>query len=407
MNTFIKEGTWLLFLVLSFSIIACQESSPTGEEEGSTGAQTEYSADNFVMGADLSYVNQIMDHGGTYRDSGTVENPYKIFAAYGTNTARFRLWHDPEWTSNLYEGSDNPQYHNLADVTEGIQQAKEQGMRALLDLHFSDTWADPSTQNVPQAWMNITDLDVLKDSVYNYVEATLQHLNDQGIMPEMVQVGNETNCGLMYSNAPGGFPALNVCDGNWTNAGEIINSAIQAIRDVEANSEVDTKVILHIAQPENVEWWFNNITASGGVSDFDIVGFSYYPAWSDVALGQISDYVSRFSSNYSKAVMIVETAYPWTLDYNDDYNNKFGEDALVDGYPASKEGQRDFMIDLTQQVIDGSGGGIIYWEPAWITSNMKTQWGTGSSWENNALFDFDGKVHLGIEYMRHEYEFEE
>jgi len=401
-----------LLLVLSLSVIACQETAPTvgegnDDEEDNSNPPTEYSADNFVMGADLSYVNQILDHGGAYQDSGSVENPYKIFADYGTNLARFRLWHDPEWTATVYEGTDNPQYHNLADVTNAIRQAKEQGMAVNLDLHLSDTWADPSTQNIPEAWMDITDLEVLKDSVYNYVETTLQHLNDQGLMPEMVQIGNETNCGLMYSNARDGFPSLNVCNDNWANAGEVITSGIQAVRDVAANSEVDTKVILHIAQPEKVEWWFNNITSTGGVNDFDIVGFSYYTAWSDVSLGQISDHVSTFKNNYDKSVMIVETAYPWTLDYADDYNNQFGENALVNGFPASKEGQRDFMIELTQEVIDGGGGGVMYWEPAWITSDMKTQWGTGSSWENNTFLDFDGNIHLGIEYMTHGYDFEE
>ncbi|MDZ7660115.1 glycoside hydrolase family 53 protein [Fodinibius sp.] len=401
--------SYVLIGFLSLIVISCGSDSTinkgSGDDDNGSNKPPEETTGDFVMGADLSYVNQILDHGGTYRDSSEVENPYKLFSEYGTDVARFRLWHDPEWTATVYEGENNPMYNDLADVTEAISRAKEHGMAINLDIHYSDTWADPSQQKIPEAWRNITSLDALKDAVYNYTRETLEHLDEQGLMPEYVQIGNETNCGLMYSNAPQNFPRLNVCDGNnWANAGELINSGIEAVRDVASNSDVDTKIILHIAQPENVSWWFDNMTTTGNVTDFDIIGFSYYTPWSKVPLEQISDHVSDFSDAFDKEVMVVEAAYPWTMDYADDYNNKFGQDALVSGYPATKEGQRDFMIDLTKEIMDGGGTGLMYWEPAWITSNMKTQWGTGSAWENNTFFDFEGNVHSGIEYMQHEYE---
>jgi len=145
---------------------ACQGQSPTGEEENNeeenTEEQAQQSAD-FIFGADLSYVNQIMDHGGSFRDSGAVESPYNIFSDYGTDVARFRLWHDPQWTAEVYDGSDNPIYNGRRDDTEAISKAKEQGMAVNLDFHYSDTWADPETQDIPEAWMEITDLEVLKD----------------------------------------------------------------------------------------------------------------------------------------------------------------------------------------------------------------------------------------------------
>lgn len=362
--------------------------------------------EEFVMGADLSYVNQIVDHGGTYRDSGAVENPYKIFNEYGTDVVRLRLWHNPDWVRNeVYNNPDVPLYSGLADVTESIRKAKEQGMAVSLDFHYSDIWADPGTQNVPEAWVNITDLEVLKDSVYQYTKQTLQGLNEKGLMPEFVQIGNEINCGLMYSNAPEAFPELNVCDGHWANAGKVINAAIQAVREVASNSDVDTKIILHVAQPENVEWWFNNITSKGNVSDFDIIGFSYYAPDSEVPLNQISNYVSDFHSQFSKEVMIVEATYAWTLDFADDYTNTFGQNSLVEGYPATPGGQRDYLIALTQEIIDGGGTGLMYWAPAWITSDMKDLYGAGSSRENTTFFDFDGNVHVGIDYMTEDYDF--
>ncbi len=399
----------LFIALLSLVIIGCGSDSPTdtgdnnGDDGNGSNPPPEETTNNFVMGADLSYVNQILDHGGTYRDSGEVENPYKIFSDYGTDLARFRLWHNPEWTATVYEGENNSMYNDLNDVTEAIRETKKYGMAVNLDFHYSDTWADPSQQNIPEAWRDITSLDELNDAVYNYTRETLEYLDGEGLMPEYVQIGNETNCGLMYSSAPQDFPDLNVCDGNWSNAGEVINSGIQAVRNVASNSEVDTKIILHIAQPENVSWWFDNITSTGNVTDFDIIGFSYYTPWSDVPLNKISDHISDFRDRLDKEVMIVEAAYPWTMEYGDDYSNIFAQDALVNGYPATKEGQRDFMIDLTKEIIDGGGMGLIYWEPAWITSNMKNQWGTGSAWENNTLFDFEGNVHIGIDFINRDY----
>ena len=384
-------------------MLGCQKNAPVNGDNGNGSTPPPKETAEFVMGADLSYVNQILDQGGTYRDSGVVENPYKIFSDYGTDVARFRLWYNPEWTAELYEGQNNPMYNNVEDVKEAIRESKKYGMAVNLDFHYSDTWADPGRQDIPEAWRNITGLDALKDSVHSYTRRTLEQLNGAGLMPEYVQIGNEINCGLMYSDAPQDFPMLNVCDGNWSKAGEVINSGIQAVRDVASNSNADTKIILHIAQPENVSWWFDNITTAGNVTDFDIIGFSYYTPWSEVSMDRISNHISDFRDAYDKEVMIVEAAYPWTMDYADDYNNLFGQDALVDGYPATKEGQRDFMIDLTKEIMDGGGSGLMYWEPAWITSNMKTRWGTGSSWENNTFFDFDGNVHEGIYYINHNY----
>lgn len=392
-----------LFVFFYLTIIACQGDTST-DNGGNGSTPPQEPTPEFVMGADLSYVNQILDHGGTYQDSGAVENPYKIFSQYGVDVARFRLWHNPEWTATVYEGEQNPIYNDLQDVTRAIREAKKFGMAVNLDIHYSDTWADPSRQDIPRAWRGITSLDALKDSVYDYTRETLEHLDEQGLMPEFVQIGNETNCGLMYSNAPQDFPALNVCNGNWANAGELINSGTQAVRDVASNADLDTKIILHIAQPENVSWWFDNMTTTGNVTEFDIIGFSYYTPWSEVPLNQISGYISNFRDAFDKEVMIVEAAYPWTMDHADSYTNIFGQDALVSGYPATKEGQRDFMIDLAKEIMDGGGAGLMYWEPAWITSNLKTQWGTGSAWENNTLFDFEGNVHTGIDFMKYEYE---
>jgi len=106
-------------------------------------------------------------------------------------------------------------------------------MTVLLDFHYSDIWADPGNQKIPEAWKEIKNINDLKDSVYNYTFKTLQYLNSKGLMPEMVQIGNETNCGMMYSDAGAEFPPCNVCDGHWDNYGILVNSAIKAIKTLQ------------------------------------------------------------------------------------------------------------------------------------------------------------------------------
>lgn len=391
----------ILFTVLllgSTMMTQCKDKD-TPADNGPKKPDEPNQLEDFYFGADLSYVNQILDHNGVFLDQGEERSPYAIFKDYGTNLVRLRLWHNPVWTMNG-NGEGSQMYSDLFDVERTIVLAKEQEMAVLLDFHYSDTWADPEHQDVPAAWANITDIEVLKDSVYQYTKKTLEYLNGKGLMPELVQIGNETNCGMMITEAGEDFPALSVCDGNWSNLGEVINSGIRAVREVNQ----ETKIVLHVADPQHVDWWFTNITSKGMVTDFEMIGFSHYPLWhTTVKVHDLSASISSFKTKFNKDVIILETAYPWTTEGNDDYNNLFGGDAPIPGFPYTQEGQLDIMKTITQEVIDGGGIGVIYWEPAWISSEMKDLWGTGSSWENNAFFDFGGNAHQGFDYMKHEY----
>ena len=409
---FYPGRTMLCSVLVLISLYACggkqsseSESNDHHVPAGNDSLRHFYTTDEFVMGADLSYANEILDHGGVYRDSGSVKDPYLIFAEYGTNTVRLRLWNNPVITMQVYGPSGTQKYNDLPDVARSAEAVKGLRMAVALDFHYSDYWADAGWQEIPEAWKAIRELSVLQDSVYTFTKRTLVYLNERGLMPELVQIGNEINCGMLYSNAPAGFPALNACNGNWKNLGSVINKAVQAVREVSKSSDVQARIILHIAQPENVEWWFDNIIASGGVTDFDIVGFSYYGLWSSVPLTQISTQVTRFQIRYGKDIMVMETAYPWTLENADSYANIFGPSSVEQGYPATPEGQKNYMIDLTQEVITGGGKGLFYWEPDWITSGLKDKWGTGSSWENNAFFDFNGNALPVFTFMTYKYEF--
>ena len=156
--------------------------------------------------------------------------------------------------------------------------------------------------------------------------------------------------------------------------------------------------MLHIAQPENVEPWFA-AAAEAGVTDFDLIGISYYRRWSSEVPAALYGVIDRLRHRYDADVLVVEAAYPWTLAAEDQMPNLLGESTLVDGYSATKEGQREYLIDMTQRIIAHGGVGLVYWEPAWISTSCKTRWGTGSAWENAALFDFDGELLPGVAYL--------
>lgn len=101
----------------------------------------------------------------------------------------------------------------------------------------------------------------------------------------------------------------------------------------------------------------------------------------------------------------METAYPWTLESADEAANLLGENTLIDGYPASVAGQAAYLADLTQLVIDAGGVGMVYWEPAWVSTPCSTRWGRGSHWENATFFDFrnGNEVLPSIDFMHRNY----
>jgi arabinogalactan endo-1,4-beta-galactosidase len=391
----------LLFFMLVFSC-----SNKKNSEEETKGDTTHvFAAKDFAMGVDLSYVNQVEDHGGVYRDSSQVRDPFAILKSHGANYVRVRLWHNPVWIRDVYKDPQTTLYSGYSEVEKTVSRAKSLGMAVNLDIHYSDFWADPGRQEPPAAWDKIKDLQVLKDSVYNYTFSILRKLANKGLMPDMVQIGNEINCGLMMTGTKPNFPDLNGCNNQWQNLGAILNSGIKAVRDASANSPVKPLVALHVADPKNIEWWFGKVTTSGNVTDFDVIGFSYYPLWhTSVSFASLPALITKMKTTYGKKVMILETGYPWATGGSDNYGNQFGSQTPLPDFPFTPDGQYSFMKSLTQAVITAGGTGIMYWEPAWITSQMKDSWGTGSSWENVTFFDFQGNALPVMGYMNWKYE---
>ena len=382
------------FFGLTIPLASCQKNSDNTVVTPPV-TKTFYSWNQFVMGADLSFTNQLEDNGIIYKDSSSAKDPFTIFKQHGCNLIRVRLWNNPQWEIPYTNGH---LYSDLIDVEKTIQRAKAAGMAVNLDLHYSDSWADPQHQTIPSAWAN-KSLAVLKDSVYNYTLSVLQYLQSKNLVPEMIQIGNEINIGMLWDTGK-------VVNNNFNAFGQLLNSGIKAVRDFSKTSTFQPKIILHVAQLNNADWFINGVINLGGVTDFDVLGVSHYTPWTSLtAMSQVSSYISNLKSKYKKDIMIVETAYPFTSLYNDNYTNQISGSAPYDGYGVSQQEQLRFMKDLTQQVITGGGIGVMYWAPDWVSSPMKDNWGTGSSWENCALFDFQSNALPALDFMNQTYKF--
>ena len=325
---------------------------------------------------------------GVYRENGQVVDPFVLFAERGANLMRVRLWHTPP-----------NQYSALPDVQRTIRRAKDAGMQILLDFHYSDHWADPSKQVPPTVWEGLT-VDGMRDSVYAYTRRVLDHLAEEDLLPEMVQIGNEINPGFLLPHGS---------RDDWAQLGKLLHGGIRAVRDVAEDHKTHIDVMLHVAQPEHAMSWFAE-AARAGVEDYDMMGISYYSRWSSVPLAELSDHIEALVSSFApRDLVVVEAAYPWTLAGADSANNILDGEVVEPGYPATPAGQKAYLTDMTQAVFDGGGIGMVYWEPAWITTSCSTLWGKGSHWENATFFDFNegNEVLPGIDFMNHAYDFPE
>jgi len=336
------------------------------------------------LGADLSYVNEMEDCGAVYRLHGKRIDPFELLKREGGNIVRVRIWVNPTWT----------RYSTYPDVLKTIRRAHAAGLQALLDFHYSDDWADGGKQIAPAAWANL-DTDEQVRALHDYTLETLRKLDSDHAMPEMVQVGNETNPELV-----GGREGKPI---NWNRNARLLNAGIEAVEEAGRSGSIAPRIMLHIAQPENILPWFDAATKAG-VRGFDLIGISYYSKWSKWNLAELKTTISEAKRRYGKDVIVVETGYPFTLNGADTATNLLGADALIKGYPATPGGQHKYMVDLTQLTLDAGGIGVVYWEPYWVSTHCGTRWGHGSDWENATWFDYRTHEALPVfEWLHHRY----
>ncbi|WP_433744595.1 glycosyl hydrolase 53 family protein [Paenibacillus amylolyticus] len=339
-----------------------------------------YRAD-YVRGVDISTLTAIEDKGGKYVDSnGTERDLLDILKDRGVNYVRLRLWNDPQKSGG---------YNDKEDVIRLATRVKEKGMKILLDFHYSDEWAHPGQQLRPKAWEGLS-FEELKQEVYNYTVEVVGEMKAKGAMPDMVQIGNEINSGVLNGLSS---------DVDFDENVALLKSGIDAVRAVEgeiSNNADKVKIMIHLAEggkADMFKWYFGELSKGG--LDYDIIGLSYYPFWHGT-FADVQNTMNEVSAEFGKDVIIAETSYPFSYKNGDAHGNIIGSDeALHVGgadFPATVQGQYDAIagiMDMIANVPNNHGAGFFYWEPAWIPAGVGWIASEGNAWENQAMFDYD------------------
>ena len=324
---------------------------------------------SFIRAVDLSFTPEIVGAGTQFKDNNQVKELTQIFKDKGINTIRLRIWHTPV-----------DAHSSLLEVVDFAKQLSAKGFGIWLDFHYSDTWADPSNQTKPAAWKNATG-PILKDSIYQYTSKALLAFKNAGVLIKIVQVGNEVNGGFLWNDGRVG----GTYDVNWTNYAILLKEGLRAVKDADNN----TKTMIHFAGVDGADAYYSTVLQQG--ISFDYIGLSYYMIWHGKSLDNVSTQLNTLSTHFQKPILIAETAYPFSLAWNDNTNNIIGlSSQLITGYEATIDGQNAYtkaLIDLMKKLPQQTGMGICWWAPEWVSFRGPIAT-NGSSWENLTLFDF-------------------
>ena len=362
------------FFIAPVLLAAC---APGGAEQAPDKTEAEPSDDtlrveqvdhlpkDFIFGMDASCVPALEAGGVRYYDrDGEEKDVYAILAENGINYIRVRVWNDP------YDADGNGYGGGNCDIDNAIaigKRASAQGMKLLVNFHYSDFWADPAKQMAPKAWRDM-NVDEKADALYRYTKDCLERLLEAGVSVGMVQVGNETN-GAMCGEY------------DWDSIAKLMSAGSRAVREVCP----DALVVLHFTNPELAGRYrgYGEELQKRGV-DYDVFASSYYPFWHGT-LENLSSELAYVATTYGKRVMVAETSYAYTPSDSDFYGNTIGgSTGVVKGYPFSPQGQADLVRDVIATVAATPNGiGVFYWEGSWIAAGGKSYEQNAALWEKH------------------------
>ncbi|MGH9405692.1 MAG: glycoside hydrolase family 53 protein [Terriglobia bacterium] len=303
------------------------------------GAARDAEAQDFryAVGADVSFLKQAEDRGTVFRDDGKPEPALQILRDHGFNWVRLRLFVNPTGLPN-----------NLSYTIASAQKAKSLGFKFLLDLHYSDTWADPGKQYTPKAWAAMSHAQLVTE-VYDYTRDTIRALRAGGVLPDMVQIGNEITNGMLWPD--GKLPQ------NWDQFADLIKAGINGV-DAGHGNQPRPLIMIHIDR--GGDWprthdFFDHLLARG--VRFDVIGQSYYPWWQG-SLNDLRENLYRMAVTYHKDIILAEVAYPWKAAAHQRGPGPFAE---------TPEGQKQFLQAVNrvvEETPDNLGKGLFWWEPS-------------------------------------------
>ena len=404
------KKTVVIFIVTLLFSMACCGGSVFAEIKDKPKIfveKVEGMPEDFIKGVDISSVISLEKSGVVfYNEEGQVQDIFKTLKEHGVNYIRVRVWNDPyDEQGNSYGGGNN----DLETAVEIGKRAAQYGLKVLVNFHYSDFWADPSKQQAPKAWEGL-NIDDKANALYEYTKNAVDRMLSEGIDVGMVQIGNETTGRMSGEN-------------NWINIAKLMNAGSRAVREVSEAHNKDILIAVHFTNPEKADEYHRyGMILKNFKVDYDVFASSYYPYWHG-SLENLTNVLKDVADNFGKKVMVAEVSYAYTYENGDDFGNTVSEESyLAKPYPITVQGQANAVRDCIEAVVNvGEAGiGVFYWEPSWIPvpgnsyedrfpiwEKYGSGWASsyaasydpddagvyygGSSWDNQALFDFTGK----------------
>ena len=328
MNMSLNRSLVILFLLLIIGQISIAQENTN--VEGTVDI-------TYAIGADLSFLKAAEDRGVEFKVNGEVKPGLEIFRNHGYDWIRLRLFHSPDRLPN-----------DLQYTIDLAQAAKKLGFKFLLDYHYADSWADPGQQPIPAAW-DTTNVEVLADSVYQYTRNTIQAFREAGVMPEMVQIGNEIRNGMLWP--------LGKLPENWDNFAALVKAGIDGV-DAGRGQAPRPLIMIHYdngADKEGAKQFYDKFNSYD--IGYDIIGLSYYPWWHGNLL-ELRENLISLLNNFNKDIILVEAGYR-----PHEYQNHpapYPDDILGGPRKAFLEDVNETLLSIPSNRIKG----IFWWEPA-------------------------------------------
>lgn len=355
-----------------------------------------------ILGIDASTYLEELEHGAKYYRGNAEIDPLDAFAENGVDCMRIRVWNDPKSSDGepyLAGNCDIENYVRLGRL------AKSKGYKLLMDLHYSDFWADPGKQMIPKAWVGY-GIDEMAEAVYSFTKECLGIAVREGVAPTLIQVGNEITNGMLW---PVGKLEIDGKRCNYDNFCRLIDAGCRACREITP----EARIILHLERSNDkavYQEFFTEMERAG--IDYDIIGASYYPYWHGTP-DELFENLDR-CRRFGKEIMIMELGYGFTdkgyiLDGEEKRlvidSERSHIPGFTDKYPITPEGQAKFVRLILSLARERGIGGVFYWEPLWLPGEgicWASEAGqayiheegksTSNEWANQCLFDYEGRL---------------
>ena len=302
---------------------------------------------DFIYGVDLGWVSQLESQGIYWIDkNGNHTDPIEELKSMGATAVRLRVfvnppqkayWHkyEKEAFGKTFGGEECMLgFCDKKSVLEMAKRVKKLNMGLMIDFHYSDHFADPVYQDIPEEWMK-EDFEGLKQKVEQHTKEVLTLLTENSIYPDWVQVGNEINSGILLpvgsaKEAPAQLVAL-------------LNRGYEAVKTCCP----DCQVVTHISGGHDYDLctrFFDVFFQYGGKTD--IMGFSYYPYWIQIPHEEdkLRKNMAALTEKYGKPLILSEIGGP--------------ENEEEETYQLLASAVR-----AMKDIPGGEGLGIFYWEP--------------------------------------------